>query len=195
MDKIAFVNLWEIKRLWNSGIVQEWGKPFWEDRSQPESWIINHSPSCRPGNNYEDVAVDPFGFGFVTSTTCHETQEKSFPQVHWVKAYRPQSCLWTLKLTYELAPATLGQMNHPWMRQGWWKSRSPVEKFQWAIGCIREGKNRLTFTPVTLPSAQCQESPSWSMVFPVRESDTMSENLASSAVMDAWREVYFSCPI
>jgi len=48
-----------------------------------------------------------------------------------------------------------------------------VEKFQPTTGCTGEGKNSLTFTPVTSPLAQCQERPSWPMISPMGESDTM----------------------
>lgn len=107
---------WDIKMLWNSGIAHGWEEPLWEDRPQSGSWLTKHGPSYRPGNNYEDVAVAPFGFSSVTSTICHETQEESSPPEHWITDIQNLVLVVDPKVVYELAPAPLGQMNQHWLR-------------------------------------------------------------------------------
>lgn len=110
VNKIVFVKAVEYKEFWNSVRVHEWREPCWEDRPQPCRWL-NHCPSYRQENNYEDVAIAPVGFSSVTSTTCHETWEESFPPVHWMTGTQAWVLVVDSEVTCELAPASLGQMS------------------------------------------------------------------------------------
>lgn len=80
----------------------------------------------------------------VSSTTCQGTREKCCPPMNWALSKQTLVLVVDPEVAHELAPGSLDQDpgalentdlgDHPWMSESFWKSRSPTEKFQRAVG-------------------------------------------------------------
>lgn len=74
----------------------------------------------------------------VSSTTCQGPREKCCPPRNWVLSKQTLVLVVDPEVAHELASGSRDQDpgalentdlgNHPWMREPFWKSRSPIEK-------------------------------------------------------------------